>query len=140
MMVDGITQKQKKSRAAKIFSTFRHFPTETFIFFKAERDYPSLWGHQRPQPIGKRKWFCSCIYNSIKSLSICVNKQLIAAEQLRRPQEQTLRFALHSPTVVPKPSKLLLMIQVTKTSKLCIKSAIERVGHCIVTALKKLHK
>ena len=41
MMVDGITQKQKKSRAAKIFSTFRHFPTETFIFFKAERDYPA---------------------------------------------------------------------------------------------------
>ena len=40
-MVDGITQKQKKSRAAKIFSTFRHFPTETFIFFKAERDYPA---------------------------------------------------------------------------------------------------
>ena len=37
MMVDGITQKQKKSRATKIFSTFRHFPTETFIFFKAKR-------------------------------------------------------------------------------------------------------
>ena len=41
MMVDGITQKQKKSRATKIFSTFRHLPTETFIFFKAERDYPA---------------------------------------------------------------------------------------------------
>ena len=33
--------KAEKSRAAKIFSTFRHFPTETFIFFKAERDYPA---------------------------------------------------------------------------------------------------
>ena len=33
--------KAEKSRATKIFSTFRHFPTETFIFFKAERDYPA---------------------------------------------------------------------------------------------------